>query len=120
MNFRGAIRKVSSDLSADESMDPSSQDGSLPHNRPTYQPPPKTDGLDPAALGGPSPMNGVAPFGEPVVSDPMLPEPQGHEPGRKAVPYEGPGPDVDVTVLHGASVNNTRAESYQRKLTRFR
>ena len=120
MDFQAAHRKIADDATSQMSMDPSSEDASLPHGRQTYQPDPKTDGMDPAYSGGPSPMNGVEPFGQPVATDPMLPLPLGHEPGRKSVPYTGPGPDVDVTVLHGASLHNSRAESYQMKLTRFR
>jgi hypothetical protein len=120
MDFRAVIRKRADDLSADESMDPSSQDASLPHGRQTFQPDPRTDGLDPASPGGPAPYNGVEPFGEPVATDPMLPEPKGHEKDRRPVPYTGPGPDVDVTTIHSASLHNDRAAAYQRMMTRMR
>lgn len=119
MNFRAAHRKIA-DLSADESMDSTMQDASLPGRRQTFQPTPATDGQDPATPGGPAPYNGVAPFGKPVASDPMLPTPQGHEPGRKPIPWTGPGPDVDVTTLHAASLFNQRAHAYQRKTQRMR
>jgi hypothetical protein len=119
MDFRAAHRKIADGLSSDMAMDSSMEDASLPATRQTFQPPPATDGLDPAASGGAAPMNAVEPFGKPVVSDPLLPGPAGHESDRGPVPYTGPGPDVDVTTLHGASLG-LRAETYQRKTTRFR
>lgn len=67
-------------------------------NRPTnYQADPATDGLDPAAIGGPSPMNsGQGPYGAPVAEDPLLQNPI--TPGAP-IPHVD-GPDVDTTTLH--------------------
>lgn len=94
MNFREASRKLA-DLSSAELTGVSSD---WPIDRPTHhQPDVKTDGQDPGAPGGPSPLNsGVGPYGEKVVSDPLVP-----------VPYENKGapmphivgPDVDETTL---------------------
>lgn len=69
-----------------------------PQNRPVvYQPDVDTDGLDPAAVGGPAPMNsGQGPYGAPVASDPLLQAPI--QPGAP-VPFT-PGPDLDTTTLH--------------------
>lgn len=120
MDFRAFHRKVADDLSSDMSMDPTQEDASLPHGRQTFQPPPATDGQDPATPGGPSPLNGTEPYGKPVASDPLLPTPSQHQPGRDPVPYTGPGPDVDVTVLHGASLHNDRQAAYHNKITRMR
>lgn len=119
MNFRAVHRKIADDLSSDMSMDSSMEDASLPHRRDTYQPTPSTDGQDPATRGGPAPFNGTAPAGRPVASDPLVPTPKSHQPGRDPVPYLGPGPDVDVTTLHGASLG-LRAAIYHRNLTRMR
>lgn len=114
MDFRGFLR-TAGDLSADMSMDPSSMGAESEDKRRTYQPDPSTDGMDPATPGGPAPYNSVEPFGQPVATDPLLPTPQGHEPGRKNMPFTGPGPDVDTTTLH-----NARLASYERKNVRNR
>lgn len=67
-------------------------------NRPTVaQPDVQTDGLDPAAIGGPAPMNsGQGPYGSPVATDPLLQAPI--NPGAP-IPHMQ-GPDMDTTVLH--------------------
>lgn len=94
MNFREASRRLA-DLGSSELTNITSD---WPISRPTHaQPPPKTDGLDPAALGGPSPLNsGAGPYGEKVVSDPLVPVPY-HDKGGP-IPHTV-GPDVDETVL---------------------
>jgi len=69
-----------------------------PVNRPTVnQPDVETDGLDPAAVSGPSPSNsGQGPYGAPVVSDPLTQAPI--QPGAP-IPHTV-GPDLDTTTLH--------------------
>lgn len=93
MNFREASRRLA-DLSTSET----GMTADWPSDRPVrHQPDVQTDGLDPAALGGPSPLNsGVGPFGEKVVTDPLVPVPV-HDPGGNMPHLEGP--DVDTTVL---------------------
>jgi hypothetical protein len=72
-------------------------DSGWPTDRPTKsQPKIQTDGLDPAALGGPPPLNGAGPLGEKVVSDPLVPVPQKDMGGP--MPHID-GPDVDTTTL---------------------
>lgn len=68
-----------------------------PVNRPTvHQPDVQTDSLDPAAIGGPAPMNsGQGPYGTPVATDPLLQAPI--QPGA-AIPHVQ-GPDLDTTTL---------------------
>jgi hypothetical protein len=68
-----------------------------PTARPTVPPiQVDTDGLDPAAPGGPSPMNsGQGPYGTPVASDPLLQAPI--QPGAPIPHVEGP--DLDTTTL---------------------
>lgn len=92
MNFRAAAKKVEADLTSDTGMD-----SGWPTDRPTHsQPPPATDGLDPAALGGPSPLNAFGPLGDKVVSDPLIPT--SHVVPGQPIPHKV-GPDVDQTVL---------------------
>lgn len=92
MNFRAAAKRVEADLYSDVGMD-----SSWPSDRPTHsQPPPSTDGLDPAALGGPSPLNAFGPLGEKVVSDPLVPT--SHVVPGQPIPHK-PSIDVDQTVL---------------------
>lgn len=69
-----------------------------PVNRPTvHQPDVQTDSLDPAAIGGPSPMNsGQGPYGTSVTTDQLLQAPI--QPGAP-IPHVT-GPDVDTTTLH--------------------
>ena len=69
-----------------------------PTDRPvSHQPDVKTDGLDPATEGGPSPLNsGVGPIGEKVVTDPLTPVPTRDMGGE--MPHIK-GPDVDTTTL---------------------
>ena len=95
MNFRYVARQMAreADLTSDLSMTTE-----WPTDRPTiHQPAPQTDGLDPAALGGPSPLNAFGPLGEKVVSDPLVPT-SGATPGQP-IPHVK-GPDVDTTTLH--------------------
>lgn len=94
MNFREASRRLEADLSTTEL----GMTSDWPTDRPTiHQPDIKTDGLDPATPGGPSPLNsGVGPYGEKVVTDPLVPVPY-HDPGG-AMPHVE-GPDVDTTTL---------------------
>jgi hypothetical protein len=68
-----------------------------PTDRPTVsQPDVATDGLDPAAVGGPAPMNsGQGPYGAPVATDPMLETPI--NPGAPIPNTQGP--DLDTTTL---------------------
>jgi hypothetical protein len=68
-----------------------------PTDRPTkHNPPLNTDGLDPAAIGGPSPLNGTEPLGTKVVTDPLVAVPQKDMGG--SMPHTV-GPDVDTTTL---------------------
>jgi hypothetical protein len=94
MNFREASRRLEADLSTTET----GMTSDWPTDRPTiHQPDIETDGLDPATVGGPSPLNsGVGPYGNKVVSDPLVPVP-GRDKGGP-IPHM-PGPDVDTTVL---------------------
>jgi hypothetical protein len=75
----------------------SHRDVPWPTNRPTvHQPDVQTDSLDPAAVGGPSPMNsGQGPYGAPVATDPLLQAPI--QPGGP-IPHVQ-GPDLDTTTL---------------------
>jgi hypothetical protein len=70
-----------------------------PVGRPVViQPPPYTDGQDPASPGGPPPQSGAEPLGgRPVAEDPLMEEPI--VPGE-AIPHMQ-GPDVDTTTLTG-------------------
>ena len=94
MNFRDAARRIEADLSTTEL----GMTSDWPTDRPVvHQPDVETDGLDPAALGGPAPMNsGVGPLGDKVVTDPLLPVPQQDKGGP--MPHVD-GPDVDTTTL---------------------
>lgn len=99
MNFRVAAKRIEADLYSDVGMDTA-----WPSDRPTHsQPPPSTDGLDPAALGGPSPLNAFGPLGDKVVSDPLIPTSQ-VVPGQP-IPHKV-GPDVDQTVLKSNKEKN--------------
>jgi hypothetical protein len=92
MNFRLAANRIQADLSGDLTMTTD-----WPSDRPVFSNPElQTDGLDPAAEGGPSPLNGTGPLGEKVVSDPLTPVPQKDIGGT--MPHTR-GPDVDTTVL---------------------
>jgi hypothetical protein len=100
MDFAAALANLQREAAGDElGLGPDSPRPISPHtlNRPVqHQPPVQTDGLDPAALGGPAPFNsGQGPYGQPVVSDPLLEDPI--RPGAP-MPF-APGPDVDATVL---------------------
>jgi hypothetical protein len=94
MNFREAARRLEADLSTTEL----GMTSDWPTDRPTVQQPPiQTDGLDPATPGGPSPFNsGVGPYGDKVVSDPLVPVPERDQGGP--MPHI-PGSDVDTTTL---------------------
>ena len=100
MNFTAALRNLVREAGGELGTGPDSPKtiSPLTLDRPTkYQPPVQTDGLDPAAPGGPAPMNsGEGPYGQPVATDPELDAPI--HPGSP-VPYT-PGPDVDTTVLN--------------------
>lgn len=99
MNFREASRKLS-DLSNTEL----GMTSDWPIDRPVnQQPDTKTDSLDPAAPGGPSPLNsGVGPVGQKVVSDPLVPVPERDKGGK--MPHIL-GPDVDTTTLRSWRAN---------------
>lgn len=94
MNFREASRRLEADLSNTEL----GMTNDFPIDRPVvHQPDTVTDGLDPAAPGGPSPLNsGVGPYGEKVVTDPLVPVPEYDKGGP--MPHIK-GPDVDTTTL---------------------
>jgi hypothetical protein len=101
VNFQAALRNLQREATGDElGLGPDEPTSTSPHtlNRPqNHQPPVQTDGLDPAAVGGPAPFNsGDGPYGEPVVSDPLLDRPI--RPGGP-VPYQAPL-DVDATTLN--------------------
>jgi hypothetical protein len=92
VNFRLAVKRIEADLDPDRATSVP-----WPTNRPVvHQPLPSTDGLDPAAPGGPSPFNsGAGPYGEPVATDPLRDTPiaQG-----MPIPHKL-GPDLDQTTL---------------------
>jgi hypothetical protein len=92
VNFAAALKRLEADLDPD-----AAHDVPWPTHRPTvHQPLPQTDGLDPAAPGGPSPLNsGQGPYGEPVASDPLMAAPM--RPGSP-IPHVQ-GPDEDTTTL---------------------
>jgi len=92
MNFREASRRLA-DLSTTEQ----GMTSDWPIDRPVKQQPDiQTDGLDPAAPGGASPFNsGVGPYGNNVVTDPLVPVPE-HDNGP--IPQQT-GPDLDTTTL---------------------
>jgi hypothetical protein len=115
MDFLAAAQHYATDLSSDFSMDPTMEDAAMPGKRTWSQPEPRTDDQDPATPGGAAPYNGVAPFGDPVVTDPEWLDPQGTKPSRYMPMPHIPGPDLDVTTLH-----NARLTSYENKVTRFR
>jgi hypothetical protein len=93
VNFRLAAKRIEADLSTTEV----GMDSGWPTDRPVHHNPPlSTDGLDPAAVGGSSPLNGTEPLGQKVVSDPLTPVPQRDLGGK--MPHVQ-GPDVDTTVL---------------------
>src|SRR4051812_2249061 len=94
MNFREAARRLEADLSTTEV----GMTSDWPTDRPTvHQPEIQTDTLDPAAPGGPSPLNsGVGPYGDKVVTDPLVPVPTRDKGGK--MPHL-PGSDVDTTTL---------------------
>lgn len=97
MDFRTAARKLATGIE-DNGLSTHRQTVSpQPTNRPVIlQPLPSTDGLDPAAPGGPAPMNsGQGPYGTPVASDPLLETPI--QPGA-AIPHVK-GPDLSTTTL---------------------
>lgn len=92
MNFQAALKRIEADLDPDRATEVP-----WPTNRPTiHQPLPSTDGLDPAAPGGPPPQNsGTGPYGESVTSDPML-----DTPIMRGMPVPHvKGPDLDTTTL---------------------
>jgi hypothetical protein len=114
MEFRAAAQRLA--LSIDEDMDMgSTMDlGDRPHPWNSFNDP-STDGMDPAASGGPAPYNGAEPFGEPVTSNPEWLDPsQGGNQREHTVPYT-PGPDEDKMTLH-----NARRAAYEGRIRRFR
>lgn len=109
MNYRAALQRLAGSLGSDESADPTNSlanDVDTPASQRTVQPDPSTDGMDPATPGGPAPMNGVEPFGEPVATDPQLEAPVRQ---KGPVPFQ-PGPNLDTTTIH-----NARRASYALK-----
>jgi hypothetical protein len=120
MDFRAAARRTASDetgssLSSDLSMDPTMQDAHDPGSTvPHGTDPVHTDGADPAAGGGASPYNGVEPFGQPAVDDPLWRDPSGPDSERGAPMPHIDGPDEDKTTLH-----NARLASYTGKADRY-
>jgi hypothetical protein len=102
MDFRTAARHIALSIDGDDmalgTMSP--QLDFNPWQRGSA--PPSTDGLDPAAGGGPAPYNGAEPFSEPVTSDPEWLDPSQHADQRgHTVPYQ-PGPTENITTLHNA------------------
>lgn len=100
MNFSAALAKLRAEAAADElGLGGGHPTRVSPHtlNRPVdHQPATLTDGLDPAAPGGPSPFNsGVGPYGTPVVSDPLV---EAEIRPGSAIPHQQ-GPDVDAITL---------------------
>jgi hypothetical protein len=115
MDYRAAARHLAGELSSDMSMDPTMQDAHDPASTvPHGTDPVHDDGGDPASPGGPSPYNGVAPFGEPVADDPMWHDPsERDDEDGKPIPHVE-GPDEDKTTLH-----NARLASYGAKAARY-
>jgi hypothetical protein len=96
MNFRLAAKLIEADLNYGDL----SMDSGWPTDRPTkHQPDIQTDGLDPAAVGGPSPLNGTGPLGDKATSDPLLPVPQKDMGGPMPAINPGGPIDVDTTTL---------------------
>lgn len=97
LNFAKAARLLEAELHDGLDGLPSGIQSPLTLNRPTvHQPDVQTDSLDPAAPGGPSPLNsGMGPYGQPVASDPLMTDPI--RPGQPIPHVEGP--DEDTTVL---------------------
>ena len=95
--FAKAARLLEAELSGGVNGLPDGIQSPLTLNRPTvHQPDVQTDSLDPAAPGGPSPLNsGMGPYGTPVASDPLMTDPI--RPGQ-AIPHVT-GADMDTTVL---------------------
>lgn len=119
MDFRASHRHASpGDLSTDESMDPVGMGGEESTGRlPSGTSQPDVDGSDPATPGGPSPYNGVEPFGDPATSDPEYLDPKkDRDPAdsRYAPVPHIDGPDEDKTTLH-----NARRTSYVAKSDRY-
>jgi hypothetical protein len=119
MNFLAAAIHLADGLSSDMSMDPAMQDAALPTTRTWTQPEPETDELDPAAPGGPSPYNGVEPFGHPVTTDQEWLDPNGRKPRRYETMPHIKGPDEDVATLHAATLHSARRNSYEDKAVRY-
>ena len=97
LNFAKAARRLTAELETSLDGD-SHMEAPWPTDRPTVsQPDVATDGLDPAAVGGPAPMNSAqGPYGAPVATDPLLQDQI--RPGSP-VPHTQ-GPDLDTTTLH--------------------
>lgn len=116
MDFRAAARKIASGLSSDLAMDSTMQDAhdSAP-SVPCATDPVHTDGADPATPGGVAPYNGVEPFGEPAVDDPLWRDPSEEDANRGGpIPHIEDGRDLDKTTLH-----NARLASYGAKADRY-
>lgn len=101
MDFREAANRLAVNTSDDLDMELGAIDTQDLHAAPGTSSP-STDGLDPAAPGGPAPYNGADPFGQPATSNPEWLDPSQHEDRRgHNVPYT-PGPTQNITTLHNA------------------
>ncbi|HEY0645648.1 MAG TPA: hypothetical protein VGD39_19690 [Nocardioides sp.] len=114
MDFRAAARHLAVDV--DKDMDAMS---TMPDDGNDLRPgdaghDPSTDGMDPAAPGGPAPYNGAEPFGEPVTENPEWLDPSDPDRGSKAMPF-APGPHMNMTTLH-----NARRDRYAQRERRTR
>lgn len=98
VNYIAGLRRTA-DLDPDITLQSVSP---FPKDRPVaIQPDPKTDGKDPAAPGGPAPMNAGPGFDQlvnQVATDPLREVPV--NPGSP-IPHVT-GPDLDQTTLHSA------------------
>lgn len=101
MNFRRAAKLIALGSDTDLHLDPTMQDVAMPGRGTEVQPPPATDGLDPAMPGGSAPYNGAEPFGEPVVSDPEWLDPQDQQAGHEQTMPHITGPGPNALTLHG-------------------
>lgn len=113
MDFRAAAHRIALDMG--DEMDTGTMSVQQPETPWGAAGAPSTDGLDPAAPGGPAPYNGAEPFGEPVTSDQEWLDPSKNVDRRgRTVPYT-PGPTENVTTLH-----NARRAQYEAQEVRTR
>jgi hypothetical protein len=101
MDFRRAAARMTAS-GVDDSLDASMQDAGLPAGHGTdVQPPPQSDGMDPATPGGPAPYNGAEPFGQPVTTDPEWRDPRDWDTAKDEPMPHIEGPKQNALTLHG-------------------